>query len=714
MIMKIKKYYFGIILALTVIGFYITAGLFHPYGIHFDSSLVINSMLQGDVFYSNWLGWLYPLMIKFSYWIFGLEDAIGLLQSIFYWFAVLIVALSAMPKSLLSIVCFVLFSYCPVNLLFVSTITNNSLLFCVILLALALFVLSRNIKKTKVSFCIFLLSIFLLLISSEIRRESIIFSFPLSFYLCYRGSCAKEYLENTSCPDVSRDVVYAEVNNTKTSVIMGTDPKIVWNVGDEISVFRSMNNEQYRLVGDDTSSVVMFTHVSGSAGVIKLQTAYSIYPYNESNAITNEGLSVKFPNVQYYKQNSFGIGSTPMVASCQNGDNLSFLFRPLSSYLRFKLWNSQGRTVKKLILSSSSTVIAGTATVEYSDSLPSVTMSTVGVKSITLDCGAGVELGTEKTQATEFWFALPPVLLEDGFSLKVVDSNGNEYTKSSFAPRELERNVISTMAPIECRFNDELFICGTSTSKPHFTLGDATWDSESGYFYLSIADASSVKTLKNLTADSSCVNITSLTVHGIKIQGTEDYLNRSFINLKNCKSIHLENNNFGSSYKQYRRMFYGIIPYDSGGTQQESELKIYLDNCNWTMQYSTSDKVHSPFTMITTSKDYASKFCPGSIGPGHYEPVGDTKEYTILNVYARGCTDSTIENIKSAFSSYCGVILSATYTVYGVGEVRLWVTNKKYWKGVRHVSFQTYFTSSLQFNFDSYTWTLVEETGFGE
>ena len=86
------------------------------------------------------------------------------------------------------------------------------------------------------------------------------------------------------------------------------------------------------------------------------------------------------------------------------------------------------------------------------DAAPVITMADDASTAVTLDCinnDAGVALGADAQNATEFWFCLPPVTFTDGIKITVNDMYGNTYTKQTSKTVTIERNKIQPMAALE-------------------------------------------------------------------------------------------------------------------------------------------------------------------------------------------------------------------------------------------------------------------------
>ena len=275
---------------------------------------------------------------------------------------------------------------------------------------------------------------------------------------------------------------------TKTSIDQTLNPMIRWSAGDEISVFASSVNEEYSYIGEDGSASGSFEHKSGTTGMLTYNSIYAVYPYSASNSISDEGLVIEFPTTQTYAANSFGPGAAPMVAVCAASDEPSFNFKPLCGYLKLKLWNSEGKSVRSIALTANgSSKIAGNATVVYNGtSEPTVTMASDATSKVVLDCGTdGVTLGTSASAATVFWITLPPVTMNTGFTVTVTATDGTAIQKATTPSRTITRNTINSMAAFECNFAvpiPEAVDLGLSVKWASCNLG-ASFPEEYGDYY---------------------------------------------------------------------------------------------------------------------------------------------------------------------------------------------------------------------------------------
>ena len=265
------------------------------------------------------------------------------------------------------------------------------------------------------------------------------------------------------------EILYAslaeENSDSDTRTYVQDDKYILWQNGDEISYFaEGFHNVKYRFNGSDGAASAEFTKVSdtGSTGS-KVKYTHAVYPYYKDATYTKsddiETITVFYPSVQHYAPDSFGKGANVMyaVGTTENGADTDLKFRNLCGYLVIKLYGS-GNPVRTINIKAHLDRLSlnGHATVETTNAgEPVVTMGgtehQVGVNTVTLYCGEeGVRLGADAANATEFWFALPPVTFENGLEIEVTDVTGVQYVKMTSNPVTIRRNQIQPMAALCC------------------------------------------------------------------------------------------------------------------------------------------------------------------------------------------------------------------------------------------------------------------------
>ncbi|MBR5014139.1 MAG: leucine-rich repeat protein [Bacteroidales bacterium] len=266
------------------------------------------------------------------------------------------------------------------------------------------------------------------------------------------------------------EVIYASMSDedqtpeTRTFV---DNNVVLWQNGDAISYFAcSSHNVKYVYNGETPESKVELEKVGDTGTETELiNFSRGIYPYDpEVTVVYEEGIdkiTVTYPTTQTYAVKSFGRGANLMIATGDNSQDDKLFFRNACGYLVIKLYGNT--TVKNITLSAVDGVskIAGKATIVTDENkIPVATMSDVASSVVTLDCsngGKGVALSADAANATEFWFALPPVKIKGGIKIVVTDMNGNIYTKQTTKAVNITRNNVQPMAALE-------FVSNTPTS----------------------------------------------------------------------------------------------------------------------------------------------------------------------------------------------------------------------------------------------------------
>lgn len=266
---------------------------------------------------------------------------------------------------------------------------------------------------------------------------------------------------------VEQEVFYASLesySDSETRVYVDEDINLHWDANDKLSVFnKNTLNHPYQFSGATGDVAGYFTSVSDPAGEGNdLDLIYAVYPYQESTAISDEGvLTLSLPEVQTYKDGSFGLEANTMV-SRTDGNLLDF--KNACGYFVLKFYGSG--SIKSIKLEGNNgEPLSGEATMTYgTGTAPIISMASTAGSSITLNCETPVELGSSPTV---FWMVVPPTNFTQGFTLTVTDPNGyvffKETTRTDLA---IVRNSVLRIAPIAVSFNTS----GISFSKNDITL----------------------------------------------------------------------------------------------------------------------------------------------------------------------------------------------------------------------------------------------------
>ncbi len=273
------------------------------------------------------------------------------------------------------------------------------------------------------------------------------------------------------CQSLERDTLTSEKSQFSASVepfgpqaktSMSAEKTVVWSSGDRLAIFQgSTLANQYQVTeasAGETNGTFTRIETPGDdfyAGT-ELPCNVAMYPYAENlslsgAALENQGVAytirgATIPVTQTYAENSFANGAFPMVAVTQTLSDHNLMFKNVLGAMKLQLKGTQ--TVKSIVVTGGNNEkLSGSATITaYSNNLtPAITMTGEGdaVKSVTLDCGAGVQLN--ESTATDFIIALPPVLFSQGFTVTVTDDQEQTYTITASAPNTILRSSILVM-----------------------------------------------------------------------------------------------------------------------------------------------------------------------------------------------------------------------------------------------------------------------------
>ena len=282
----------------------------------------------------------------------------------------------------------------------------------------------------------------------------------LALVLC---SCAETFVgeeiarpNRENLPDLT--AAFAEEDNTRTYIEEGK--YLRWHEDDRLTIFFGNTlNRQYKFNGATGDNSGTFSLVpDGMLGTGNaFDHIYALYPYNADARITDEGIiSLTLPAVQNYAENSFGRGANTMIAVTENLEDTFLAFKNACGYLKLRLYNAEGATIKSIeVKGNSGERLAGaaTATIAFCEA-PVLAMADDATTSVILNCDEGVALGTTAETATEFWVTLPATIFAEGLTITATDTEGKVFKKSTTKEVVIERNAIQPMAVLEAEFNE--------------------------------------------------------------------------------------------------------------------------------------------------------------------------------------------------------------------------------------------------------------------
>lgn len=248
-----------------------------------------------------------------------------------------------------------------------------------------------------------------------------------------------------------------EENDTR--IELNEANKTVWTANDNISVFyQSDANQKWRFIGKTGDRIGTFKRVSSGTETTKTERVVIVYPYSEGHQLNTETLNVRtvLPTTQTYKKDSYGQDGNIMIHS---GEYNQFTLRTINGWLKLQLTGSGDKVKSIKFRGNNDEQVAGEVYINSVDGNIALAAdqgtaendSEVGgslifddtiATEITLNCGDGVELGSE---ITTFYIALPPQTFSKGFTIEIEGANGYVMTKSTNKSVTISRNTIQPM-----------------------------------------------------------------------------------------------------------------------------------------------------------------------------------------------------------------------------------------------------------------------------
>ena len=287
-----------------------------------------------------------------------------------------------------------------------------------------------------------------------------------------------------------------DANNTR--IQLTEEKKTVWTEDDLLSVFyRSTTNEQWQFMGKSGDRTGNVEPVDSS--IIPTPTTNDIvvvYPYNAGYYYNSDTKSVQasLPATQSYLKDSYGLDGNILVSLSEYNQ---VALKSVCGWLKLQL-TGNGEKIKSITLrgnngeqvagelyinsADATSTLASKLTESDDDSEVGGTLVRPGtiLKEVTLDCGEGVELGTE---ATAFYIALPPQTFTKGLTVEITAVDGSAMTKTTDNEVVIERNHIKPMTSLTFKAtkltNNKIWYTNGSTTEPTApnnpaAFGDAT------------------------------------------------------------------------------------------------------------------------------------------------------------------------------------------------------------------------------------------------
>lgn len=270
------------------------------------------------------------------------------------------------------------------------------------------------------------------------KKISLLLCAILALLSCENGATD----QGLSC--VTDDVVLSvALEGDDTRMHLNTALKTVWDSGDELSLFYgSVKNQRWCYCGETGSRVGVIAPSEDVDASALSGDILMLYPYRSSGYTylsSKNTFSLTLPGEQSYRASSYGEGSNMMLGVSTDRE---FVLRNLMGWLRISLTGNGERVVSVALTGNSEEPLAGRASIDVATLAMTSSSSRGVVKTITIDCGAGVEL---TSAPTDFYFAIIPQTFAEGFTITVTTDDGCVMTQTTLREVVVERNGITPM-----------------------------------------------------------------------------------------------------------------------------------------------------------------------------------------------------------------------------------------------------------------------------
>ena len=268
-------------------------------------------------------------------------------------------------------------------------------------------------------------------------KKNLFFSLGVMLLLSACSNDMKDAVDNVPVPQSGLQYMeFTASAGTDTRTELTSDNKVVWQDGDEISIFDGTGNRKFTTKDGGASAVF-----GGNAA--SADNYYALYPYQEGATLEGNVIkNVTLPSEQTAKAGSFDVPYNLSVAKASS--DLQLAFKNVGSLVKFAVSNDQAANVRKVKLTSYDNTAVLTGTVDITlGSQPAVTSSSGQQPFATLIADDGLETGKY------YYFAVLPSELSTGFSLTFFDEQGNTWQKDYTKEANLNRSNILKLAAIE-------------------------------------------------------------------------------------------------------------------------------------------------------------------------------------------------------------------------------------------------------------------------
>ena len=253
----------------------------------------------------------------------------------------------------------------------------------------------------------------------------------------------------------------------KTRARLTTGNSVVWEEGDKIGIFSDQTNEltpfTCNRVTDEGGDFNTDGNLSGN-------TFYAIYPYENNSGvevIDDKKVAYELKSMQSYREGSFDPETCPMVATSTTDQ---FRFLQTCGIIRIKLKGTM-QVDAVALCSNDGTPLAGIGTIDCASEAP-VFVLDKNAEGLSDEIRIEESLTLSEDKETSFYFVVPPMVLQQGFTLRISNNQGVSMEKHTDKAVEVNRSVITTFATVDA--DGELEEESTSDRDALIALYDAT------------------------------------------------------------------------------------------------------------------------------------------------------------------------------------------------------------------------------------------------
>ena len=261
-------------------------------------------------------------------------------------------------------------------------------------------------------------------------------------FIC--AACTQNEIDepNTNLEPITEVLNISFEDDDNTRIMLNEAGKSVWNKNDLVSVFyKSTDNTKWQFQGEDGDRSGTLRCIEGSASEEVMTESIVVYPYNEEYTfdVSNACIEAPIAATQHYYKGSYDPQCNVMVAC---SDNNNFVLKNVCGWVKLSL-TGNGEVVKSITLKGNNgEQLAGRLAINAASATAAFVADDAVHSAVKLVCEQGVALSST---ATDFYIALAPQTLSQGFSVSVACMNYKPMVVSTNAAVTIERNHIKPM-----------------------------------------------------------------------------------------------------------------------------------------------------------------------------------------------------------------------------------------------------------------------------